>query len=310
MASATGIETLTIIGICGLTNIILFLSSTIRVFSHHKRNPVKTFSKSLLLIRILPAVCMISSLILNAIDWYHNYHSLVTGTALLAYSYHNEEATAVLVYHIAVLCVYILLLLRVYLAFEHSSSPVSPILLKFYVFVIIIAFCAMIIMSAVFYIYPSQLHDIMSILSIVLTVGDLILNATLLLLFINKTNKVINSGLYTNNIDDTASDNDVNLQSQELVQKEYLSHLVTKYTVLSVLTLLSSEWFDILVFYNANFATNTSQNLFIRLGYIARNIEATVDCLVICLLSKHYQNFYYCLCGKCHQCCFKCHKNM
>lgn len=84
-------------------------------------------------------------------------------------------------------------------------------------------------------------------------------------------------------------------------------NLITKYTILTLFTIVIGEGFDISVMMTMFGYTEAPQFL-LRISYALRNIETMVNCIVLYLSHRNNKKFYFNFCSKLHKLCFQCYE--
>lgn len=170
--------TLSIIAASCAVNVVVLCLTVNQYWFVGENNKIKTSS----LIRNLTLIGTVSSIILNILDWIHNYLGLIDDIGLLSPDYALIISLADAFYHLSLLILYTLVLYRTYIIFERTLYALSKSLLIFYIILMIFSLLAMTIWSLIFVVeidsLANKIYTIIGTVSAIIFTNDLLLNIT------------------------------------------------------------------------------------------------------------------------------------
>ena len=271
---------------------------------------------------------MMLTLAFVGLDCYRLTDSLILNIDVVGGDFESVLTSTDICYYLSNFLIYVVLVYRVYFTFKNSVYAITKCQLTFLIFVLISDLCAIFIY--VFYIstfFVRSSKDSTAETDTVLlvlgfdTVNDLIINITLLYLFLKKLYIIIFNldmtsdigyGGYENDVPDSPEIVSYNLSSfdetsnYELDEKQTnIVRLMTKTTLLTMVAAFFAQIWNVFAgVVEYRFATNelsqAELNSLAVVGLNIRDIEGVINCTVLYLMFTFNLNQYNACCGKCH----------
>ena len=244
----------------------------------------------------LVAICVIASTLCEYGDLTRWIISYPQNKSPFFYPLNQIMTIADLFYYIACISFYSIAVSRIYYAFQGSAYEISSRVIRLYMSLIIISVLAGLWHCVVASIQPEHGQDqffakygVPAI--VVLMINDFLLNAGLMILFVQKLKMVFNGSLISNSISENRSSIDAH--------SENFAHLIVRHSLLFGIAIITNQVFFvalILVFWGKG---EVAENIHFMV-FCCRSLENTANCLVLLLgMSKNHWIYNKC-CGKLH----------
>ena len=205
-----------------------------------------------------------------------------------------SHALAQFFYYMSSVIIFIILIGRLYLVFNHSIYALNALTILFYFIIITFASLLMITNTALIGIFNNStifVIELISVISLVLLIIDLIINVSLLILFVYKLKQVIYNSDDKNQI--------------KLIKS------MTKHTVLCIICAIVNQLYNFNDYFSFEITTSDEWEYVVGIDYIIRGFEGIINTLVIYLyLNKSFYSKICCLCDEfCYAICLRNVKN-
>ena len=301
-------------GPCALIILIIIISY---IYKWAIRRAAKRINKFYLWTTLLVMILYLSC---SMVDIYHAYASYKNNHPMKDPSWDTIKFVADFLYFIGCTILYINIVGRLYLTFATTIYHLQIPILVVICCLITLSFCVMMMYCYIIAVLDDNKYFKWSAMcDLSLMIIDIILNTTILGLFVFKLRQLIinitindlatstsNYKELVSTADDTDSISSTLLYDEyALKRKDRLITVVTRHTILSCIAIICNQ-----CFYSVNtvYYLYAPNETWTAISYAGREIEGVIISLVLYLNFNFNMRIYKKLCNSCHMCCYNCFK--
>eukprot|EP01084_Bolivina_argentea_P153351 267397_1 len=273
------------------------------------------------ILRFYRYITIISSLSIGlciVLDLAHIVWCFSMDDVLISRTYSIVIILSDILYYIGDIALYVLLISRVYFTFHDTVYAITkPTIALFAMLISIFTLAAIYFCFIIFCFMIGIIKDLSAEaqynepVAIILDISDLLLNVSLIALFLFKLKQLTasiydidNPELHSSFLSDNGESKKVSIQINS--KQSRLIMLISKHTVLGSLVVVANQFWWIGYIVVNDIWHKSSLNQYSGLIYVMRGIENFINILVMYLSLKINNFIYNKLCFICDHCCYQC----